>query len=284
MKHSKKTAAVRAVSVTAAWLANIFVVLLALLLLVRFTLCSPSFLERRVASSGYGRAATDELRENFTSYGAAGGFSADVMTSLLDGLDPGEEMLAAARQMYEGGEGASYQALEDAFYDALMADVSARGYHASEEIEQGVRAMAQVCRSDYEQRVTIPFLSVLRPVIDLADRATLWAAPALAVCTGVSVWILFALNRRRAALAYVCQSLIASAVLLCAVPPLLHFLVPIDSLNLRPESLKLLLSAYVKGVFNCGWACAAAVAVLAAVCCAVYVRTGNRRAKKKAPL
>ena len=44
MKHSKKTAAVRAVSVTAAWLANIFVVLLAHLLLVRFTLCSPSFL------------------------------------------------------------------------------------------------------------------------------------------------------------------------------------------------------------------------------------------------
>ena len=187
MKHTKKSAAVRAVSVTAAWLANIFVILLALLLRVRFTLCSPSFLERRVVSCGYGEAALAELRENFTNYGAAGGFSADVMTSLLDGLDPGSDMLAGARQLYEGGEAASYQELEDAFYDALMADIDARGYHASEEIEQGVRAMAQLCRSDYEQRVTIPFLGVLQPVIAPADRATLWAAPALAVCAAVSV-------------------------------------------------------------------------------------------------
>lgn len=277
MKVSKQTA-VRAFSILAAWLLTVALTLSAGLLIVRLTLCSPSFLKRQIADSGYAAAARQELADNYLSYGAAGGFRAEVMEGLLDGLDLEEDMRRAADSLYgaqtleTGGA-----ALEDRFYEKLMAEVEAQHIRPTDEIRTGVRTLAQACSSDYQQRASIPFLEYLQPLIALVRKVTLWALAGLLAGAAVCVWLIFGLHRnRRVGLAYLSQSLIACAVLLCAAPLVLHRLIPIETLNLQPASLKLLLVFYVTRLFNSIWPFAAAVAVTAAAGCALYWWTGRR--------
>ena len=74
MKLSK-TSIARVISIAAAWIFSMLVVLLIGLLILRLTLCNPNFLKKQILDSNYISAAEQEMEENFKSYGAAGGLS-----------------------------------------------------------------------------------------------------------------------------------------------------------------------------------------------------------------
>ena len=283
MEHSDNTAgrrllARRLFSVLAAWLLCVFVTLLAGLAVVRLTLCSPGFLERQIRDCGYGALAQQELQDDYRSYGAAGGFDGDTMLGLLDGRDVEADMMAAAAMLYEDEpRSPDYSHLEDEMYAALMDNVAARNIRPNEEIETGVRTLAQTCAASYAGRGVIPFLDSLHPVIAAVRRVTPWALTGLAAGAAVCLWLLAALHRnRRASLAYITQGLTGAALLLCAAAPVLHWLVPIRSLNLQPASLKALLAGYVTALFDAVWPFAAVVAVMAALCGGLYALSGRK--------
>lgn len=58
------------------WLSSLLLTLLALFLVLLTTVCSPSFMKQQVARSDFSEAAYTYLYDNYTSYGAASGFSA----------------------------------------------------------------------------------------------------------------------------------------------------------------------------------------------------------------
>ena len=65
------------------WLSSLLLTLLAFFLVLLTTICSPAFMKQQVARSGFSETAYTYLYDNFVSYGASSGFSADVMTSAI---------------------------------------------------------------------------------------------------------------------------------------------------------------------------------------------------------
>ena len=63
------------------WLSSLLLALLALCLVVLMTICSASYMKEQVNRSDFSEAAYSYLYDNFISYGASSGFSADVMTA-----------------------------------------------------------------------------------------------------------------------------------------------------------------------------------------------------------
>ena len=116
-----------------------------------------------------------------------------------------------------------------------------------------------------------------KKVIPLFRRPQVRALAGLAAGAAVCLWLLLALHRnRRASLAYITQGLTGAALLLCAAAPVLHWLMPIRSLNLQPASLKALLAGYVTALFDAVWPFAAVVAVMTALCGGLYALSGRK--------
>ena len=65
------------------WLSSLLLALLALCLVLMTTICSASYMKEQVNRSDFSEAAYSYLYDNFISYGASSGFSADVMTAAL---------------------------------------------------------------------------------------------------------------------------------------------------------------------------------------------------------
>lgn len=267
------------ISFVVAWLLCMLLLLLTGFLVLRLTLCSSDFLQAQVEEGQYVEIATDELRENYLSYGAAGGFDSETMNEIVNQLPLYSDILRSIESMYgEELQASDFESLEDTIYEELMENVSERNIRVTEEIETGVATLAQACRSDYEQRATLPFIHYIRPLSERIRKITAYALVGIVVCIAVDIWLLLNVHRdKRNGLAYICQSIIAAGLLSCALPLLLHRLIPIKSINLQPESLKVLLSDYVVNLFDSIWPFAIALVVTAILLCLVYALTGRRK-------
>ena len=274
-----KSLVTRVISFVVAWLLCMLLLLMDGFLVLRLTLCSSAFLQAQVEEGQYVEIATDELRENYLSYGAAGGFDSKTMNEIVNQLPLYSDILRSIESMYgEKLQASDFESLEDTIYEELMENVRERNIRVTEEIETGVATLAQACRSDYEQRATLPFIHYIRPLSERIRKITAYALLGIAVCIAVGIWLLLSVHRdKRNGLAYICQSTIAAALLSCALPLLLHKLIPIKSINLQPKSLKVLLSDYVINLFDSIWPFAIAMAVTAILLCLVYALTGRRK-------
>lgn len=271
MKLSKASI-VRVISIAAAWIFSMLVVLLIGLLILRLTLCNANFLKKQILDSNYLSVAEQEMEENFKSYGAAGGFDSDVMLSLVNMEMLHNDLLNAVDLLYgQTTQEPDYTAYEDHVYQILTDNIAQRNITMTDEIQEGVRVLAQTCASDYSQRATIPFLSYLKPLILMVQKITFGAIIGIVVASAVCLWLMFALQRnKRSGLAYTCQSLIAASVLGCAAPIALNILLPVEDLLLSPASLKALLVTYVQHLFASIWPFSIAVIVVTAATCVGY--------------
>lgn len=271
MKLSK-TSIARVISIAAAWIFSMLVVLLIGLLILRLTLCNPNFLKKQILDSNYISAAEQEMEENFKSYGAAGGFESDVMLSLVNLDMLRNDLLSAVDLLYgQTAQEPDYTVYEEHAYQILTQNIAERNITMTDEITEGVRVLAQTCASDYAQRATIPFLSYLKPLILMVQKITFGAILGIIAASAMCLWLMFALHRnKRNGLAYTCQSLIAASVLSCAAPIALDLFLPVESLLLSPASLKLLLVTYVQNLFASIWPFSIAVVVVTAATCTVY--------------
>lgn len=271
MKISK-TFAARAISVTMTWIFSMLVVLLIGLLILRLSLCNSNFLKKQILDSNYLSLAEMEIEENFKSYGAAGGFESDVMLSLVDMEMLHADLFHAVDLLYgQNSQEPDYTAYENRVYQILTENIAQRNITMTDEIDEGVRILAQTCASDYAQRATIPFLSYLKPLILMVQKITFGALIGIVIACGVCLWLIFGMQRnKRSGLAYTCQAMIASSVLTCAAPFVLNSFLPVENLFLSPGSLKALLVTYVKNLFSSIWPFAIAVIAVTAAMCAIY--------------
>lgn len=281
MKVSKQRAA-RWISVLAAWLLSLLAVLLTLVLLVDTTLCSVDFLKKQIGASGFAALAAEELRDNYVSYGAAGGFPAEVMEGFVSAEEISAGIAGSAEALYaQGVESPQYPEREQAVYDALAAYVAGTGNALSEESAEGIKTLAAICRADFEDKVTIPFLGYLRPMLVLVSSKVWLIAGCLAVSMVLALWLLFTLNRPRRAAAYVSQAFIAAAVCGALVPLSVKALLPRGQLIISPESLRVLIERYLDGVLGSMWPFVIILALLAAICGVLSVLLKGARPKAK---
>ena len=234
------------------WLSSLLLTLLAFFLVLLTTICSPAFMKQQVAHSGFSETAYTYLYDNFVSYGASSGFSADVMTSAISRDQITADMDSAVTRLYDGDTALdSRDSIQTATYDALLANLNARGVDVTSDVESAVAIVADACRLDYANYVAIPLASQLYTIIEKFDRIVPISVAAMALVCAASIFLMLRLAASpRFAVRCLTFAFTASAVLCSigatALVPAMH----LNNLNLNPASVKQLIITYVQNLFG----------------------------------
>lgn len=142
------------------WLSSLLLALLALCLVLMTTICSASYMKQQVNRSDFSEAAYSYLYDNFISYGASSGFSADVMTAALSRDQITADMEDSITRLYQGDTAIDTRnAILNTTYDNLINDLNSRGVEVTSDVESAVVVVADACRLDYANYVTVPLAS-----------------------------------------------------------------------------------------------------------------------------
>ena len=193
-------------------------------------------MKQQVARSGFSETAYTYLYDNFVSYGASSGFSADVMTSAISRDQITADMDSAVTRLYDGDTALdSRDSIQTATYDALLANLNARGVDVTSDVESAVAIVADACRLDYANYVAIPLASQLYTIIEKFDRIVPISVAAMALVCAASIFLMLRLaGSPRFAVRCLTFAFTASAVLCSigatALVPAMH----LNNLNLNP--------------------------------------------------
>ena len=286
------------------WLSSLLLTLLAFFLVLLTTICSPAFMKQQVARSGFSETAYTYLYDNFVSYGASSGFSADVMTSAISRDQITADMDSAVTRLYDGDTALdSRDSIQTATYDALLAnlnargvdvtsdvesavaivaDLASRGKDVTEDVSSAVEIVADACRLDYANYVAIPLASQLYTIIEKFDRIVPISVAAMALVCAASIFLMLRLAASpRFAVRCLTFAFTASAVLCSigatALVPAMH----LNNLNLNPASVKQLIITYVQNLFGRFGLFALVYGALAVILLALTFTAGSRTKRRQ---
>ena len=265
------------------WLSSLLLTLLAFFLVLLTTICSPAFMKQQVARSGFSETAYTYLYDNFVSYGASSGFSADVMTSAISRDQITADMDSAVTRLYDGDTALdSRDSIQTATYDALLANLNARGVDVTSDVESAVAIVADACRLDYANYVAIPLASQLYTIIEKFDRIVPISVAAMALVCAASIFLMLRLAASpRFAVRCLTFAFTASAVLCSigatALVPAMH----LNNLNLNPASVKQLIITYVQNLFGRFGLFALIYGALAVILLALPFTAGSRTKRRQ---
>lgn len=176
------------------WLSSLLLALLALCLVLMTTICSASYMKEQVNRSDFSEAAYSYLYDNFISYGASSGFSADVMTAALSRDQITADMADSITRLYQGDTAIDTRnAILNTTYDNLINDLNSRGVEVTSDVESAVVVVADACRLDYANYVTVPLASQLYTFIEKCSRVVPVAVAIMAVLCAVNLFVMLRL-------------------------------------------------------------------------------------------
>ena len=249
------------------WLSSLLLTLLAFFLVLLTTICSPAFMKQQVARSGFSETAYTYLYDNFVSYGASSGFSADVMTSAISRDQITADMDSAVTRLYDGDTALdSRDSIQTATYDALLANLNARGVDVTSDVESAVAIVADACRLDYANYVAIPLASQLYTIITKVNRLALPGVILTALLCAVSLVLMIRLaGSSRLGVRCLTFTFTAGAILCALGATVLYPLLGLDNFWLEPASIRALVLTCFRSMFGSLGIFAAVYALVAAI-------------------
>lgn len=265
------------------WLSSLLLTLLAVCLVLLTTLCSASFMKAQVNRSDFSEAAYSYLYDNFISYGAASGFSADVMTSALSREQITADMEQSITWLYEGDTAQDTRnGILNTTYDNMIADLKDRGVDVTSDIESAVVVVADACRQDYANYVTVPLASQLYTFIEKCNRIVPIAVCVMAVLCAVSLFLTIRLAGTSKFGVRCLTFTFTAAAVLCiigatALFPAMH----LNNLSISPASVKQLIITYVGSLFGRFGLFALVYGAVAVILLALTFTAGSRTKRRQ---
>lgn len=251
-KKTRMNAAGPVLTGAVAWVLSFLLVLLTVLGVVACTVCNQGYLRQQVLESGFCKATLEQLNENYTSYGNAGGIPEDVMTGIVTEDQIQQDMFRAVEALYSGDRRLiAHPEVAQAAVEAIENNLTERGIALTDDIETAVQEMASGCQVDYDNYVQLLVAPYLAPYMARISQLVWIGLAVLAVVSVIALVILFRLQPSGAARLRWCINAFSAAALFSVAAPLLfNALVRMDRLNLSPETLKLLIASYTHGAVN----------------------------------
>lgn len=235
------------------WIASFLLVMLATALVLFSTLSSSGYMENAVRKSGYGQNAYDLMKEDFISFGAGSGFSAETMTAAISAAQIEQDMMASVRRMYEGNLAAHEQnVIAETTFAAMEQEAAAKGVALEGDIRDAVEIVAEAVRQEYVNYTTLPLRVQLGTLIKKVQKLVWIIVAGCAVLAAASILVLLRVTGRDARMAS--RSLVfalAGAAVVCLIIGLaINPMMGLQRLTLEPISLKNLVICYIEGLFS----------------------------------
>lgn len=248
-KKKRRNAAGPVITGAVAWVLSFLLVLLTVLGVVACTVCNSRYLRSQVLESGFCQATLEQLSENYISYGNAGGIPQEVMTSIVTEDQIQQDMFRAVEVLYQGDRRLiAHPEVAEAAVEAIENNLEERGIQLTDEIREAVQEMASGCQVDYDNYVQLIVAPYIAPYMARITQMVWIGFAVLAVVCVVALVLLMRLQPSGAARLRWCINAFSAAALFSVVVPLLfNGLIRMDRLNLKPETLKMLVASYTHG-------------------------------------
>lgn len=248
-KKIRRNAAGPVITGAVAWVLSFLLVLLTVLGVVACTVCNSRYLRSQVLESGFCQATLEQLNENYISYGNAGGIPQEVMTSIVTEDQIQQDIFRAVEALYQGDRRLiAHPEVAEAAVEAIENNLEERGIQLTDEIREAVQEMASGCQVDYDNYVQLIVAPYIAPYMARITQMVWIGFAVLAVVCVIALVLLMRLQPSGAARLRWCINAFSAAVLFSVVVPLLfNGLIRMDRLNLKPETLKMLVASYTHG-------------------------------------
>lgn len=248
-KKIRRNAAGPVITGAVAWVLSFLLVLLTVLGVVACTVCNSRYLRSQVLESGFCQATLEQLNENYISYGNAGGIPQEVMTSIVTEDQIQQDMFRAVEALYQGDRRLiAHPEVAEAAVEAIESNLEERGIQLTDEIREAVQEMASGCQVDYDNYVQLIVAPYIAPYMARITQMVWIGFAVLAVVCVIALVLLMRLQPSGAARLRWCINAFSAAALFSVVVPLLfNGLIRMDRLNLKPETLKMLVASYTHG-------------------------------------
>ena len=248
-KKIRRNAAGPVITGAVAWVLSFLLVLLTVLGVVACTVCNSRYLRSQVLESGFCQATLEQLNENYISYGNAGGIPQEVMTSIVTEDQIQQDMFRAVEALYQGDRRLiAHPEVAEAAVEAIENNLEERGIQLTDEIREAVQEMASGCQVDYDNYVQLIVAPYIAPYMARITQMVWIGFAVLAVVCVVALVLLMRLQLSGAARLRWCINAFSAAALFSVVVPLLfNGLIRMDRMNLKPETLKMLVASYTHG-------------------------------------
>ena len=248
-KKIRRNAAGPVITGAVAWVLSFLLVLLTVLGVVARPVCNSRYLRSQVLESGFCQATLEQLNENYISYGNAGGIPQEVMTSIVTEDQIQQDMFRAVEALYQGDRRLiAHPEVAEAAVEAIENNLEERGIQLTDEIREAVQEMASGCQVDYDNYVQLIVAPYIAPYMARITQMVWIGFAVLAVVCVVALVLLMRLQPSGAARLRWCINAFSAAALFSVVVPLLfNGLIRMDRLNLKPETLKMLVASYTHG-------------------------------------
>lgn len=248
-KKIRRNAAGPVITGAVAWVLSFLLVLLTVLGVVACTVCNSRYLRSQVLESGFCQATLEQLNENYISYGNAGGIPQEVMNSIVTEDQIQQDMFRAVEVLYQGDRRLiAHPEVAEAAVEAIENNLEERGIQLTDEIREAVQEMASGCQVDYDNYVQLIVAPYIAPYMARITQMVWSGFAVLAVVCVIALVLLMRLQPSGTARLRWCINAFSAAALFSLVVPLLfNGLIRMDRLNLKPETLKMLVASYTHG-------------------------------------
>ena len=248
-KKIRRNAAGPVITGAVAWVLSFLLVLLTVLGVAACPVCNSRYLRSQVLESGFCQATLEQLNENYISYGNAGGIPQEVMNSIVTEDQIQQDMFRAVEVLYQGDRRLiAHPEVAEAAVEAIENNLEERGIQLTDEIREAVQEMASGCQVDYDNYVQLIVAPYIAPYMARITQMVWIGFAVLAVVCVVALVLLMRLQPSGAARLRWCINAFSAAALFSVVVPLLfNGLIRMDRLNLKPETLKMLVASYTHG-------------------------------------
>lgn len=248
-KKIRRNAAGPVITGAVAWVLSFLLVLLTVLGVVACTVCNSRYLRSQVLESGFCQATLEQLNENYISYGNAGGIPQEVMNSIVTEDQIQQDMFRAVEVLYQGDRRLiAHPEVTEAAVEAIENNLEERGIQLTDEIREAVQEMASGCQVDYDNYVQLIVAPYIAPYMARITQMVWSGFAVLAVVCVIALVLLMRLQPSGTARLRWCINAFSAAALFSLVVPLLfNGLIRMDRLNLKPETLKMLVASYTHG-------------------------------------
>ena len=233
-----------------AWVFSLLLTLLTVMGVIFFTISNENYLKSQILSSGYAESILENLQENFTSYGNAGGMPAEVMTSFLTQEKVQQDLFRSVERFYQGQRSVeSHPEIAQMAQQAMLESVQERGLELTGQVEEAIAYMAEICQTDYQKNMRFTFAPWIAAYMPKIVKLAQMGAGAVLVVTLIAFALLMAVLRNGPArLRWLINACGATALVSVILPVLFRIFVPMEDLVLSPVALKTLLVKYTQGM------------------------------------
>ena len=136
-------------------------------------------------------------------------------------------------------------------YDNLINDLNSRGVEVTSDVESAVVVVADACRLDYANYVTVPLASQLYTFIEKCSRVVPVAVAIMAVLCAVSLFVMLRLaGSSRYGVRCLTFAFTAAAALCALAATIIFPAIHMEALSINPASVKQLIVTYVQNLFG----------------------------------